>query len=174
MRGAGKFLQILPMNVNTSLNPVSLVSETWYHADLHYHTTRNEVCEETAGEQPALPLGEIVDRLTILMLYKERTTEKHDRRTYAAYASYVWSDRRLSSIQKEAFIDQLLKVNGKMWYLEGAIRSHGHMSLEEVGRIAIKLRDLNSSRNKIKAEVDKLADQSALAALESEQYGGSL
>lgn len=162
------------MKVTTSHHPVPLVAETWYPTDVHCHTTGNEVREATAGEQPALPLGEIIDRLTILMLYKERATEKHDPRAYSAYAGYVWSDPRLSSSEKEAFIDRLLKVNGKMWHLEGAIRSPGYMSLEEIGRIAIELRDLNSSRNKIKAELDELADQSALAALGSEQYGGSL
>jgi hypothetical protein len=158
----------------TSHYPVSLVAEKWYHTGVLHRTTGNEVRETTAGERPTLPLGEILDRLTILMLYKERATEKHDPRAYSAYVGYVSSDSRLSSSQKEAFMDRLLKVNGKMWYLEAAIRSPGDMSLEDIGRIAVKLRDLNSSRNKIKAELDELADQSALAALGSEQYGGNL
>jgi hypothetical protein len=58
----------------------------------------------------------------------------------------------------ECYINKLLDVNKKIWDLEADIRAgkEGLLGLEEVGRRAIQIRDLNKIRVSIKNEmVDK-------------------
>ena len=53
----------------------------------------------------------------------------------------------------------MYEINGKIWDTEGDIRRGVDMPLEEVGRLALIVRDLNQIRNGIKGEiVDKFAE----------------
>ena len=61
---------------------------------------------------------------------------------------YVEKSRQIAS-----FIDRLYEINGKLWDTEGDIRKGVEMPLKEIGRLALKVRDLNCKRNEIKAEI---------------------
>ena len=100
-----------------------------------------------------MPLSEILDRYTITKLKSERTNEdvSDELRTYKREInSPDYVDR---SNQIASFIDRLYEINGELWDTEGDIRKGVEMPLEEIGRLALKVRDLNCTRNEIKAEI---------------------
>ena len=94
-----------------------------------------------------MPLSEIIDRYTITMLKSERTNEdvNEELETYKKELH--------SSDEVEKFITRMYEINGKIWNTEGDIRNGTDMPLEEVGRLALEVRDLNCVRNGIKAEI---------------------
>ena len=100
-----------------------------------------------------MPLSEILDRYTITKLKSERTNEdvSDELRTYKREidnTDYVEKSNQIIS-----FIDKLYAINGELWDTEGDIRNGVDMPLEEIGRLALIVRDLNCKRNEIKAEV---------------------
>ena len=100
-----------------------------------------------------MPLSEILDRYTITKLKSERTEENvsDELKTYKIEIDspdYVERSNQIAS-----FIDRLYEINGQLWDTEGDIRKGVEMPLEEIGRLALKVRDLNCTRNEIKAEV---------------------
>ena len=100
-----------------------------------------------------MPLSEILDRYTITKLKSERTDEDvtDELRTYKREIEnpeYVEKSSQIAS-----FIEKLYEINGKLWDTEGDIRKGIDMPLEQIGRLALKVRDLNCKRNEIKAEV---------------------
>ena len=100
-----------------------------------------------------MPLSEILDRYTITKLKSERTDEdvSDELRTYKKEIDNPDYVERSSQIV--SFIDRLYKINGELWDTEGDIRKGVEMPLEEIGRLALKVRDLNCTRNEIKAEI---------------------
>ena len=100
-----------------------------------------------------MPLSEILDRYTITKLKSERTTENvsEELRTYKREIDNPKYSNK--SHQIIFFIDRLYEINGKLWDTEGNIRKGVEMPLEEVGKLALKVRDLNCTRNEIKAEI---------------------
>ena len=100
-----------------------------------------------------MPLSEIIDRYTITKLKSERTNEdvSDELRTYKREIDnpdYVERSNQIAS-----FIDRLYGINGQLWDTEKDIRNDVDMPLKEVGRLALKVRDLNCERNEIKAEI---------------------
>ena len=100
-----------------------------------------------------MPLSEILDRYTITKLKSERTNEDvfDELRTYKREIDnpdYVERSNQIVS-----FIDRLYGINGQLWDTEKDIRNGVDMPLDEVGRLALKVRDLNCKRNEIKAEI---------------------
>jgi hypothetical protein len=100
-----------------------------------------------------MPLSEILDRYTITKLKSERTDEdvSDELRTYKREIDnpdYVERSKQIVS-----FINRLYGINGQLWDTEKDIRNGVDMPLEEVGRLALKVRDLNCKRNEIKGEV---------------------
>ena len=100
-----------------------------------------------------MPLSEILDRYTITKLKSERTNEDvfDELRTYKREIDnpdYVERSNQIVS-----FIDRLYGINGQLWDTEKDIRNDVDMPLKEVGRLALKVRDLNCERNEIKAEI---------------------
>ena len=100
-----------------------------------------------------MPLSEILDRYTITKLKSERTSEdvSDELRTYKKEIDnpdYVEKSNQIVS-----FIDRLYEINGELWNTEGDIRNGVDLPLEEIGRLALKVRDLNCTRNEIKAEI---------------------
>ncbi len=100
-----------------------------------------------------MPLSEILDRYTITKLKSERTNEdvSEELRTYKKeidHPDYVERSNQIVS-----FIDRLYEINGQLWDTEGDIRNGVDLPLEKIGRLALKVRDLNCKRNEIKAEV---------------------
>ena len=100
-----------------------------------------------------MPLSEILDRYTITKLKSERTDEdvSDELRTYKKEIDNL--DYVERSNQIISFIDRLYEINGELWDTEGDIRKGVEMPLEEIGRLALKVRDLNCIRNEIKAEI---------------------
>jgi len=100
-----------------------------------------------------MPLSEIIDRYTITLLKSERTDEDVSEEL-AAYKKEL-PDNGIS----QTFIDRMYEINGKIWEAEADIRKGVDMPLDEVGRLAIKVRELNQIRNGIKGEiVDEFAE----------------
>ena len=96
-----------------------------------------------------MPMSEILDRYTITKLKSERTDEDV-KEELEAYQREI--NKHDQSSTKE-LINRLYKVNGKLWDTEGDIRSGKDLPLEEIGKLALKVRDLNCERNGVKAEV---------------------
>ena len=100
-----------------------------------------------------MPLSEILDRYTITKLKSERTNEDvaEELRTYKReidHPDYIEKSKQIA-----LFIDKLYEINGELWETEGDIRKGVAMPLEKIGRLALKVRDLNCKRNEIKAEI---------------------
>ena len=100
-----------------------------------------------------MPLSEILDRYTITKLKSERTNEdvSEELETYKAEIDNPNYAERSNQIV--SFIDRLYGINGQLWDTEKDIRNDVDMPLKEVGRLALKVRDLNCERNEIKAEI---------------------
>ena len=100
-----------------------------------------------------MPTSEIIDRYTITLLKSERTEEDVSEELEAYKKELPDTDIA------QNFIDRMYEINGKLWDTEGDIRRGVDMPLEEVGRLAIKVRELNQIRNGIKGEiVDEFAE----------------
>ena len=100
-----------------------------------------------------MPLSEILDRYTITKLKSERTNEDVSDELSTYKKEIDNPDYVERSSQIVSFIDRLYKINGELWDTEGDIRKGVEMPLEEIGRLALKVRDLNCKRNEIKGEV---------------------
>tara|TARA_B100001750_G_C15347832_1_gene515602 strand:- start:177 stop:560 length:384 start_codon:yes stop_codon:yes gene_type:complete len=100
-----------------------------------------------------MPLSEILDRYTITKLKSERTDEDvtDELRTYKREIENP--DYLQKSSQIASFIEQLYEINGELWDTEGDIRKGVDMPLEQIGQLALNVRDLNCKRNEIKAEI---------------------
>jgi len=95
-----------------------------------------------------MPISEIIDRYTITKLKSERTNEN----VTEELACYK---REIESYETnlDKYINALYEANGRLWDTEGAIRRGEDLPLEEIGKLALKVRDLNCDRNAIKAEI---------------------
>ena len=100
-----------------------------------------------------MPLSEILDRYTITNLKSERTNEDVSEELSTYKKEIDNPDYVARSNQIIPFIDRLYEINGELWDTEGDIRKGVDMPLEEIGRLALKVRDLNCTRNEIKAEI---------------------
>lgn len=96
-----------------------------------------------------MPPGDIADRLSIMTLKMERLS--HIDPEYGDYNSTV---HRLAL---GGDTERLYEVNAAIWDLEFDIRrgKDGELGLEEVGRRALKIRDLNKKRISIKNEINE-------------------
>ena len=102
-----------------------------------------------------MPVSEIVDRYTITLLKSERTDEDVQEELQC-----YWNEIKSYDTNLNEYIESLYIANGKLWDTEGDIRKGGAgLPLEEIGRLALQVRDLNCDRNAIKAElVEKFAE----------------
>jgi len=102
-----------------------------------------------------MPISEILDRYTITKLKSERTNEdvSEELRIYKDEIHNPRYDDKSKEIQ--SFIDRLYEINGQMWDTESGIRSGAAdaLPLEEIGKLALKCRDINRVRNGIKGEI---------------------
>jgi hypothetical protein len=97
-----------------------------------------------------ISIGDIVDRYSICKLKKERTQ-----------IDITKELQELNNEMKnyeglEEYIDKLYEINGQIWDLESDIRKENEhiLGLEEVGRRAIKIRNLNNVRIGYKNEIN--------------------
>ncbi len=113
-----------------------------------------------------MPLGEIIDRYSILKLKLERlprldksgnTVRQIIKKEFAAYEKAIQEFKDEKIKVKSSWITKLYKINGKIWDLEADIRQgkEGMLGLEEVGRRAIKIRSINQERVTMKNLITK-------------------
>jgi len=98
-----------------------------------------------------MPISEIADRYSIALLKKERASANNSEEISILYNELIGYSDILS------YIDKLVEVNSKIWDLESDIRKgkEGELGLEEVGRRAIAIRELNKIRVSYKNEMVK-------------------
>jgi LAS superfamily LD-carboxypeptidase LdcB len=102
-----------------------------------------------------MSIGDIVDRYSICKLKSERQ-ELDNTKEINALLNEI---ERYDGINE--YINKLYEINGKCWDLEADIRNGNEeiLGLEEIGRRALKLRDLNKIRVSIKNDVNSHYNQ---------------
>ena len=102
-----------------------------------------------------MPLAEVLDRLVIVKLKMERVKTEDKRSEYEFYLNVLENYKKNGIEIKQEWIDRLYQANAQIWDLESDIRrgKEGELGLEEVGRRAIKIREINKIRISIKNEI---------------------
>ncbi len=95
-----------------------------------------------------MPISEIIDRFTITKLKSERTSENVEQEL-SCYLNEINSYK----VNLDKYIERMYLINSKIWDTEGDIRKGIKLPLEDIGKLALKVRDLNCERNAIKAEI---------------------
>ena len=95
-----------------------------------------------------MPISEIIDRYTITKLKSERTNEDVATELLTYKKELDKYDTNLDD-----YIHRMYLINGRIWHTESDIRKGTNLPLEEIGRLALQVRDLNCERNAIKAEI---------------------
>src|SRR3989344_3109976 len=105
-----------------------------------------------------MPLPELLDRLVIVRLKAERIKEEEKEKELEFYMTELENYRKKGFVIKDEWLERLYDVNGKIWDLESDIRKgkEGELGLEEVGRRAILIRNLNKIRISIKNEITEV------------------
>jgi len=109
------------------------------------------------------PLDELLDKRSIIQLKIERIEgdflEKESlKREFSDYTNAIkeYINKRVCTDEEvNEWHKQLYEINEKIWDLESDIRKgkEGELGLEEVGRRAIKIRETNGKRVKIKSSI---------------------
>jgi len=112
-----------------------------------------------------MPLSEILDRYTILQLKSQRIDRERFSEELSVYEEALRDFQRRGVPVKPEWIQALLEINGRIWDLEAGIRSgkEGELGLEEVGRRAIAIRDINRERVDMK---NRIAEETGSGFLE--------
>lgn len=102
-----------------------------------------------------MPLAEVLDRLSILKLKIERINEPHLKKELKAFNNALGEFKNNGLKIKQEWLNELYKINTKIWDLEADIRKgkEGELGLEEVGRRAILIRNLNRERVALKNNI---------------------
>lgn len=102
-----------------------------------------------------MPLAEVLDRLSILKLKIERINEPHLKKELEAFNKALDEFKNKGIKIKQEWLKDLYKINAKIWGLEADIRKgkEGELGLEEVGRRAILIRNLNRERVALKNRI---------------------
>ena len=103
----------------------------------------------------AFPVGELVDRYTIALLKQDKGMSNEIELTF--YQQQI-DQLDLSMIDPELL--NLKKIHSEIWELEKELKSgrEHNLSLEEIGRRALRIRDMNNQRMTVKNQIaDKLA-----------------
>ena len=113
-------------------------------------------------EEIAMPIAELCDRLTIAQLKLERLSDDEiNKSELQKQIEYYESGVDTKNKTLVALILDLHVINGKMWDAEYAIRKglDEDLGLEEIGRRALKIRDLNRVRVQIKNNITDVVGQ---------------
>ena len=102
-----------------------------------------------------MPLAEVLDRLSILKLKIERINEPHLKKEQEAFNIAIDDFKNKGIKINNSWLQSLYEVNAKIWDLEADIRKgkEGELGLEEVGRRAILIRNLNRERVAVKNRI---------------------
>lgn len=102
------------------------------------------------------PIPEVADRYTIAMLKIQRLDASEiDVDEMQRQIDYYKEGLDLDNPELASLVDKLYHVNGLMWDAEHAIRKGQDegLGLEEIGTRAIRIRDLNRDRMKVKNDI---------------------
>lgn len=96
------------------------------------------------------PVIELVDRYAIAKLKSDKTDGANLAELDFYQKQLAASDYNLAPIQQD--LDHLYGIHRKIWSLEAELKSgrEAELSLEELGRRAIMIRDLNNQRIQLK------------------------
>ncbi len=119
------------------------------------------------GKNMEVQPGELFDRLSITELKSERIDSKLTAAELNELQNAFNCTRENHpslNIECEDMVELLKKINGFIWDLESDIRQgkEGELGLEEVGRRALLIRDLNSIRVWTKNLITKATGQGAI------------
>lgn len=123
----------------------------------------------------AMPICELCDRLTIAQLKYERLPDDElDKQGLRKQIAYYWSGVDPRNIPLQNLIVDLREINGQIWDAEWAIRKglDDRLGLEEVGRRAIVVRDLNRQRVALKNQITSLVNQDEFADCKMNHVSG--
>lgn len=108
-----------------------------------------------------MPISEIIDRYTITKLKTERTDED-----VSGELNSYREEIDKYKIDVEEYINRMYKINGTLWNYEtqmrklmdskngtGPIVDANELPLEEIGKLALLVRDINGTRNGLKSEI---------------------
>jgi hypothetical protein len=109
-----------------------------------------------------MPISEIIDRFTITKLKTERTNEDVSDELNA-YKSEI-EQYNLDDVSP--YVDRMYEINGTLWNYETKMRKLmdcknrttqvvdvNDLPLDEIGKLALLVRDLNGTRNGVKSEI---------------------
>ena len=105
------------------------------------------------------PVPEVADRYTIALLKIERLgSDEIDMDEMRKQIDYYREGLKLEDPELAILVNDLYEINGKMWDAEYAIRKgqDEKLGLEEIGRRALQIRDLNRIRMKVKNDIIEL------------------
>jgi len=96
-----------------------------------------------------MPISEVADRYSIALLKQERANADNQHEINTLHSELSQYEQSLDYVVK------LKEINGKIWDLESDIRKgkENELGLEEVGRRAIQIRELNKIRVGYKNEM---------------------
>lgn len=110
----------------------------------------------------AMPICELCDRLTIAELKKSRLPDHEiDKDLLQKQIDYYAKGIDAFNVELRNCIFELSKINGEMWDAEYDIRKglDEQLGLEEIGRRALRIRDLNKKRVSVKNQITKIVKQ---------------
>ena len=106
------------------------------------------------------PLDELLDKRSIIQLKMERIPSRKEEleEEYEDYTQAILeyeNENVASPMDVVEWHDELYKINGQIWDLEADIRSgkEGELGLDEVGKRALAIRNLNSERILVKRDI---------------------
>jgi len=105
------------------------------------------------------PIPEVADRYTIALLKIERLgPDEIDIDDMRKQINYYREGLKLEDPELSLLVNDLYEINGEMWDAEYAIRKgqDENLGLEEIGRRALRIRDLNRIRMKVKNDIVEL------------------
>lgn len=109
-----------------------------------------------------MPICELCDRLTIAQLKYERlTSDEIDKEGLLRQISYYQGGISPPPAGLTELVQQLKTINGSIWDAEYLIRKglDESLGLEEIGRRALQIRNLNRERISIKNAITALVQQ---------------
>ena len=107
-------------------------------------------------KQIITPIPEVADRYTIAILKIERLGPSEiNIEDMQKQIDYYKEGLDLGNSDLSKLVNDLYDINGKMWDAEHAIRKgqDENLGLEEIGKRAITIRDLNRIRMKVKNDI---------------------
>lgn len=108
-----------------------------------------------------MPLSEVCDRYTIAALKSDKLPTPEQRTAAKAQVAHYALGMDFNSTELMLLVNELYEINEALWDTEGEIfrGETQDMPLEEVGRRALRVRNLNRTRCEIKNRIVALSGQ---------------